>query len=57
MEVADIKEGHPHYESEFKGPLPYPVGFLDKGMAYLMNNDLIFPEDYHSRLREIYKSV
>ena len=57
VEVVSVKKGHPHYNGAHPKPIPIPVGFVHRGTAELVNTDTTFPEDYHARLREIYRSV
>jgi len=49
--VKEPKEGHPRAFNSY-----LPVGFIGKN-AELVNLSRKFPEDYHSRLREIYYSI
>ena len=50
--VTDIKNGHP---STRMGPRP--LGLITGDRASLLNTDLYFPEDYHGKLKELYRSV
>jgi hypothetical protein len=51
--VKNPKENHPHWGSNHY----LPVGFIGKDYAELVNLDNEFPEDYHSQLRDIYRSI
>ena len=57
VEVVEVKNGHPHYHGASPRPCPLPVGFLHSSRAELVNTDETFPEDYHAKLRDIYRSV
>ena len=55
IKVKDPKEGHPINRSGN----PYVVGLIDKsrGRLFLLNANEEFPEKYHERIRELYKTL